>query len=377
MKRKLYLLTFLFALAYSNGRAQCSISGSNTTNGFTPNTLPCIMQNTTYGQAVQVHVPSSASYNGLSLTVDSVQLLSITGLPSGITPSGTPANGVIQGGGNGCLWYSGTTNDAAGTYALTFNVRLWLSYSGISSGPVDTTLNGLGYNYSLDVCAAPQACTIDGSNTTDGFTPTSVPTISQNVAYGQAVQVHVPATGNFNGINLTVDSVQLTSVDGLPLGINVTGSPLSGIIHGGGNGCLWYSGTTSAPSGAYPLTFNIRLWLSYLGNSAPEVDTTMAGLGYNFSLNVAGTVTSVANLGDNNTVTLYPNPAQNQLNLQFTAEPNAELAITDLSGKVLSRITATNLLTTVDINTLAAGTYILNVTDKLNKSTQSLKFSKF
>ena len=141
-------------LLYNGTSAQCTINPNDTTVGFTPTSLPCITQGSVYGHAVQVHIPSTYTAGGFALNIDSVQLLTVTGQPAGITVSGTPASGVIHGGGNGCLWYSGTTNAAVASYPLTFNIRVWADFAGTSTGPQDTTLAALGYNFSLSVCAA-------------------------------------------------------------------------------------------------------------------------------------------------------------------------------------------------------------------------------
>jgi hypothetical protein len=288
MKKILPLLLFpLMLFMQHDSIAQCTISTTDTTIGFSPPALPCITQGSAYGEAVQVAVPATASYDViLSLTIDSVRLLSVTGLPAGITVSGSPASGVILGGGNGCLWFAGTTGTAAGNYPLTYRIRVWTAYSGASEAPFDTTLAGLGYPFSLNVCP-PSQCSIDTTDSIVGLSPATLPCITPGVPYGGAAQVHIPDTGTYLGVvPLHVDSVQLLSVSGLPNGISVSGSPVSGVIPGGGNGCLWFSGTTNDTSGAYPLTFKIVIWTDQAGTSQPAVDTTLEGLGYYFALNI-------------------------------------------------------------------------------------------
>ncbi|MCW3124414.1 MAG: repeat protein [Bacteroidetes bacterium] len=292
MKKILTLLVSL-ALMSQAAFAQCTINTGNTTDGFTPASLPCITQGVSYGQVSQVHVPATTNAPGFTVTVDSVKMLSVTGMPAGITYASNPTSGVIRGGNNGCAWISGTTNAAVGSYPLTCRVHVWI-YSGFTGYyDFDTTMAGLGYPLNLDVCAGtPTACTINTSNTTNGFTPASLPCITQNHVYGQQDNVHIPATAQYQSLQLNIDSVKLLSVAGMPSGIAVTGNPASGVILGGGNGCLWYSGTTSAAVGTYPLTFNVRVWASYPGFGGGSFDTTLAGLGYNFSLDVCAPLTA-------------------------------------------------------------------------------------
>ncbi|GIV33020.1 MAG: hypothetical protein KatS3mg031_0555 [Chitinophagales bacterium] len=134
--------------------AQCVVDSSNTTDGFTPASLPCITQGSPYSEVVQLHIPTS--FGGA--TIDSVLLLSITGLPTGIGYAINPSPAAIPGGSNGCILFSGTTAAAVGTYPLDFLVRVWVNV-GVPV-TIDTSLSAFGFTYSLQVCA-PQASACD------------------------------------------------------------------------------------------------------------------------------------------------------------------------------------------------------------------------
>jgi PKD repeat protein len=146
-KKLLFILSCFLVLSSNTIFGQCTINTANTTNGWTPASLPCINQGTPFGEAVQIRVPGTIS----TFTLDSVKITSISGLPAGITYAVNPTN-AIPGNGNGCVWYSGTTNAPAGNYPLTIRGTAWVKAGPIQL-PIDTTLNTFGFGYSLTVCA--------------------------------------------------------------------------------------------------------------------------------------------------------------------------------------------------------------------------------
>lgn len=72
-----------------------------------------------YNQVMQIKVPvdTQVVYLGFNLTatIQSIQLMSFTNLPPGITYACNPANCIFPGGSNGCVLLSGTPN-TAGVY---------------------------------------------------------------------------------------------------------------------------------------------------------------------------------------------------------------------------------------------------------------------
>ena len=148
-RKNLLSLVCMMVLAVQGVFAQCTIDNNHTTTGFAPASLPCVTQGQVYGEALQLHVPATLA----QFTIDSIRILSVTGAPAGVNNTVNPVSGTIRGGQNGCFWFNGTTAAAVGNYPLTFNVRAWVSAGGFPITSVDTTLNALGYNYSLDVCA--------------------------------------------------------------------------------------------------------------------------------------------------------------------------------------------------------------------------------
>jgi hypothetical protein len=173
--KKFLLSVSLFTVALSSfAGGGCVIDTSNTAFfSPMPDSIPCIERGVAYSQVIQIHVPENfdiAPFVGLPfpilLTVDSMQIDSITGFPNGFTYNLNPADGHFLGGDNGCAFAYGTTNDPAGNYPLTIHGTI--SVSGIPQGfgfPSDTSFQleqaqsmSNMFNLSVDVIELGDDC---------------------------------------------------------------------------------------------------------------------------------------------------------------------------------------------------------------------------
>ncbi len=145
--KKLY--SFLAATLFAAGTisAQCTIdANAQTTPGVNPTAdqLPCIIIGQAYNQTlqgkIQEYQDTTLSISGFAISahivVDSMRLDSIGGLPTGISWSKNPD--VLLGGGNGCVSFTGTTNDPAGRYDLIGYGTAWLRIQVTSPIAIDT-----------------------------------------------------------------------------------------------------------------------------------------------------------------------------------------------------------------------------------------------
>ncbi len=165
---KIYLLV-AFAFSAFGVRAQCNIdSAARTTPGIypAPDSIPCAVVGVPYEQTIQVQCPPSfdTSINliitnyGITVTVDSMELDSVIGLPYGISWVKNP--NTLLGGQNGCLTFSGTANDATGVYNLLWYGTVWASPPSPLPTKIYTgVLNQIpGFNYYLGVINQGDAC---------------------------------------------------------------------------------------------------------------------------------------------------------------------------------------------------------------------------
>jgi hypothetical protein len=120
----LLLTSFSFVVA-----AQCTVDPNNTEFlSPRPDSLPCVERGVFYEQVLQFAIPASINLGDLipqlpfpyTLNIVEVVIDSVIGLPNGLTYVSNPANGVLLGGQKGCALLSGTTNDPAGEYPISF-----------------------------------------------------------------------------------------------------------------------------------------------------------------------------------------------------------------------------------------------------------------
>jgi len=78
-------------------------------------------------------------------------------------------------------------------------------------------------------------------------------------------------------------------------------------------------------------------------------------------LELPATETSVQEVENFNTFSVYPNPAASQINFELEADQNAQLEIFSISGAMLMNKTLNNDVNNINIETLPAGTYIYRV----------------
>jgi hypothetical protein len=220
-------------------------------------------------------------------------------------------------------------------------------------------------------------CTIDPSaQATPGISPSpsQLPCIITGEAYNQTIQVQ--DLTNFSGF-ITVDSMILDSVIGLPNGISWSKNPNT--LTGGQNGCLTFYGTTNDPTGQYPLSWFGRVWATapFLGGQTYDGNLNrFAGAAFRYSL-------SVINPGDscnqplpsginnfsadlNSMILVYPNPNAGVFEFRLDAGKrlNGELTIYDMNGKRVfyQPLDAVGIYTTsIDISRFAKGLYSLQL----------------
>ena len=165
--KKFYAFFFLI-LAAATMQAQCVIdTAAQPRAGISPSAdnLPCVVRSAPFNQTLQVQCP--AYYDSvvnlvittypITVTIDSMELDSVSGLPSGITWSKNPNR--LKGGENGCLTFTGTTTDPTGYYHLGWFGTAWTHTQFIGSRTVTGNLNRYNYvNYYLNVISQGDPC---------------------------------------------------------------------------------------------------------------------------------------------------------------------------------------------------------------------------
>jgi|GEM_PF-7134613 PKD repeat protein len=197
------------------------------------------------------------------------------------------------------------------------------------------------------------------------YTSVGTYSVSEYVAnnLGGAFQAFVPATSSI-------------TVNASPSATAAAG-PTSSASSANGDVIVTATGGTSPYSYAWSSGSSHSDTLSGLNGGTYTVTVTDAN---SCTVTAAGVVyvTGIINLSNSSTVKIYPNPATDVLNLVWSQSMNVEVSVLDLSGNVISTmITNGDMKTAFDIHSLAAGAYIVRVTDKSNNQQQSMLFSKF
>lgn len=244
---------------------------------------------------------------------------------------------------------------------------------------------------SVTITCSGVGCTIDLSNTLFfSPAPDSLPCIERSVAFQQVVQIHVPQTfdvGPFIGLPaglviLTVDSMHINSLTGLPTGLVYDLNPANGFFVGGDNGCALVNGTTNDPAGHYPLTTNGTISLSGIpGGFGFPPDTTFDLATVQAQSGMFQLAVDVINQGDpcrpqtsindfssqlNSILQVYPNPSNGvfELKLNTGGRVNGEVVVMDMTGrKIVGR--SLDIMgaysTTINLSNQPKGLYILQL----------------
>lgn len=127
--KKLLLSFSIITLFSINAQAQVCTPAVVSNPGIFPDSATNFMpayQGTPYSQIITAKVPADTAVSGFPIPIDKIKLVSITGLPQGLTYACVPSNCEFPGGQTNCAVISGTTNDLVGEYPLTIKVEPFL-----------------------------------------------------------------------------------------------------------------------------------------------------------------------------------------------------------------------------------------------------------
>ncbi|HLJ87233.1 MAG TPA: carbohydrate-binding protein [Candidatus Angelobacter sp.] len=331
------------ALVTFNGQEYQCIQGHTSQVGWEPPNVPALWQlvagaadfslsstspqTVTAGNSTTFSVTASA-LNGFNSAVS----LSISGLPSGVTASFSPAS--ISGSTASTVTISTTANAAAGTVTLTI--------TGTSGGTTHTVTVTLTVNVR-----------------TPDFALSSSPA-SQTVADGGSVSYTISSAA-VNGFN---SAVALT-ISGLPNGATATFSPAS--ISGTSSSTLTVSAGSATPSGTSTLTITGKSGaLTHttavsltVGSATPTSGTTTGTIHFHLLLGVGNAQDSLTLDGDNFTDLIMSNMIAGvmygHLIQEYVPVPGVQFNKDYLYGSVMGQLLQENLATQ---DYLASGTLI-------------------
>jgi hypothetical protein len=189
--------------------------------------------------------------------------------------------------------------------------------------------------------------------------------------YNQLITIITPTDTAVEVFGSTItaefESIELTSVAGLPANFAYTCDPPDCIFPGGTTKCAdLYSTTDPTTPGVYPITFVAMAHLYHVLTG--QVDCTYVVDGY--ILEIVDNTTSIINQFNNQTFELrspFPNPVENHAKIQFISGKSDDIVfrVYNLLGKqiYLRKIRATRGVNTIDINTssYSEGIYLYSI----------------
>ncbi len=205
-----------------------------------------------------------------------------------------------------------------------------------------------------------QCTIISAYQTTPGIypAPSALPCIVDGAPYDQTIQVQCP-TEYDTSVNVIVvnypiivkiDSMELDSVINLPPGITWNKNPYR--LAGGQNGCLEFTGTTTAATGNYNLTWYGTVWATPQASGpipAGAQRTVTGNLNrYNFVnyyLNVVATsgvpcgTSGISDLDPtlNTELSIFPNPSNGVFTVKLNSgtRVSGQLEVIDVTGRMV------------------------------------------
>lgn len=210
--RKLYICLSLFLGFSVHAFSQCTPANVST-DGIFPdsatNFAPAF-QNSPYSQVVTAKIPADTIISPLlpPVPISYVKLVSLTGLPDGLSYACNPANCQFPGGATNCAVIQGTPVDTPGTYPLTIVLEPFIGNPAASGGQFTLT-------YYKIVVNPPAAITENGRPVFQVLQNNPNP-----VSQSTTISYSIPSAGQvdfklYNALGKVIQHRQFNSISGL------------------------------------------------------------------------------------------------------------------------------------------------------------------
>ncbi|CAN5178207.1 hypothetical protein BH09BAC1_BH09BAC1_25620 [soil metagenome] len=406
----------LLILAFTFGAsAQCTPDPNLTTPGFYPSTdsLPCVERSVPYNTVIQfknystVDAADFGAPFSVIVTVNYIQIDSISGFPAGITYTCTPSNCRFPGGSNGCIEISGTTTAATGNYDLLIYATINADVPGFGTINQAGTSDDLGYDVYLNVINTGDPCPLPEVSLANGplfSCPGEGAQIALDIDTGGAVGPFTFAWSPTTGLNnpnianpiatvtaTTTYTVTVTDANGFEFSTTVTvtldNTPtpvaaFSYVLTGNevvftnlsvnGTNNIWTIGgstvTTANPtftfdsSGTYTVTL---ITSNNCGSDTSEPQTII--------------FTGIKDIaGKELTVSVFPNPSKGlfTVSLNGIAASATQVLVYDIQGRKVNETTLQNsglaASAVLDLSSNGSGIYIVKVLSGSQTSTHKV-----
>ncbi len=174
-------------------------------------------------------------------------------------------------------------------------------------------------------------------------------------------------TGTVGGqtITVTVDSLRITNVLGLPAGFTYECHNANCMVSGGGVGCVKITGApTPSQIGTYPLKVIVKMRGRFplFGLPVQIPESLQYDTNFRYTL-VVGYHTALNKIQASTPMIVYPNPAKDEVNIQLGSAIKEEgfVYVRDLQGKIVLMKKLDSHEITLNTQQLPRGLYLLEV----------------
>jgi len=349
-----YIFTLIILGLFFTSKAQCVVDTNLLVPGFYPDTgsfVKPICAGSKYEDVIQIYNPPSVTVSFGNFPVNYVQLDSIPALPQGLTYTTHPANGYLAGGERGCITISGVTHLPAGIYEFT----IYYTANFTAFGNALSLLFVAPYKVQIYNGSPVYSTKTDTACATDGYAMSNRTVFTSGI-YNDTLT----ASGGCDSI-VTIDLFVRDFDTTVVLFEQTLLAP-----NGYANYTLYSCGSTTPiltqsnnsfllnQSGSYYIAY-ANQFCSFASHCFEFVNT---------GLDELATVDFA----------IYPNPnVERSLSVVLSSPAyNSEIAIFNLTGQKVLKAAMSGEKTTIDVSTLVAGVYFVQVQSHLGNSVRQL-----
>jgi hypothetical protein len=214
-------------------------------------------------------------------------------------------------------------------------------------------------------------CTPDTNMPKGSILPETLQYAYHAAAYSEVIYFRAPedtvAKTQFGELPARIDSMEITGVAGLPDGITYSCNNGKCLILGGEASCVTITGTPTV-KGEFPVKVYIKTYATI--KSFVDIPVTQDDSVSKYTIYVFGSV-GIAEKTLAQTVSLYPNPAHDVLNISSTGRENLRIELMDLTGRRLAEKQVMGK-DTIDLSQLSQGIYVVRMQNDRETYTQKI-----
>lgn len=192
-------------------------------------------------------------------------------------------------------------------------------------------------------------CTPDPNLNNTGFTPLFLPYAYTDAPYNQVLSFYATrdTVAYFNGnyYDVTIDSVQLMSLNGIPKNFDYQCLNRC-VIAGGGKGCALLTGQADTTQiGGYKLSIYLLTYFRLKASPANQFSRIDSGNSYTFRIYRTTGLSELIKGDAPVYIKAFPNPANNRVELDLAALPvytNGTITLFDALGRQTAQQSFTN-----------------------------------